>query len=174
VRRHDHLDTALEDAEEALLASHGATRGERRTMVDWLEDVIGSRECAQELFDRLTPAPRSADSYLCRQGDPTDTLIFIERGPISVILERQDLSSLRVRVFGAHTLVGEVGFFLDAPRSASLLAAPDAIAWALSRSAFDQFMKSYPKQALDLAIYVIRLQSERLTFANRQIASLQR
>jgi SulP family sulfate permease len=174
VRRHDHLDSALEDAEEALLASHDGTRGERRTMVDWLEDVIGSRECAQELFDHLTPAPRSADSYLCRQGDPTDSLIFIERGPISVILERQDLSSLRVRVFGAHTLVGEVGFFLDAPRSASLLAAPDAIAWALSRSAFEQFMKSHPKQALDLAIYVIRLQSERLTFANRQIASLQR
>ncbi len=111
-------------------------------MVDWLADVIGSRECAQELFDRLTPAPRSADSYLCRQGDPTDSLIFIERGPISVILERAGPVALRVRVFGAHTLVGEVGFFLEAPRSASLLAAPEAIAWALSRNAFDQFMHS--------------------------------
>jgi SulP family sulfate permease len=174
VRRYDHLDKALEEAEESVLASGDATGGVRGTMVDWLADVTGSRECAQELFERLKPAARSADSYLCRQGDPTDTLIFIERGPVSVILERQDQSPLRVRVFGAHTLVGEVGFFLDAPRSASLLAAPEAIAWALDRNAFDQFTKARPRQALALAIYVIRLQSERLTFANRQIASLER
>jgi hypothetical protein len=35
-------------------------------------------------------------------------------------------------------------------------------------------MRQRPKEALALAIHVIRLQSERLTFANRQIASLQR
>jgi SulP family sulfate permease len=172
--RHDHLDTALEEAEEDMLRAHAAARGERRSMVDWLADVIGEHGIAQELFERMTPAPRSADGYLCRQGDPTDNLIFVERGPVSVILEREELSPLRVRVFGAHTLVGEVGFFLDAPRSASLRAAPDATAWALSRDGFDQFMRQRPKEALALAIHVIRLQSERLTFANRQIASLQR
>jgi len=174
IHRFGHLDSALEDAEEALLSAHDTARGTRRSMVDWLQDVVGSRECAEELFGCLTPSPRSADSYLCRQGDPTDSLIFVECGPISVILERQDQSPLRVRVFGAHTLVGEVGFFLHTPRSASLVAGPDAIAWALSHSAFEQFMKRHPKQTFDLAIYVIRLQSERLTFANRQIASLER
>jgi SulP family sulfate permease len=174
VSRHDHLDAALEEAEEDMLRAHDAAEGQRRSMVDWLSDVIGDRAIAQELFEYMTPAPRSADGYLCRQGDPTDSLIFVERGPISVILEREELSPLRVRVFGAHTLVGEVGFFLDAPRSASLRAAPDSIAWALSREAFDRFMRQRPKEALALAIHVIRLQSERLTFANRQIASLQR
>jgi SulP family sulfate permease len=143
-------------------------------MVDWLEDVVGVRTVAEELFGRMTPAPRSADGYLCRQGDPTDSLIFIERGPVSVILERQEQSALRVRVFGDHTLVGEAGFFLEAPRSASLRATDDAIAWALDRPAFDEFMQRRPEQALALTIHVIRLQSERLTFANRQIASLQR
>jgi SulP family sulfate permease len=174
VGRHDHLDTALEEAEDNMLRAHAAAQGQRRSMIDWLTDVIGDSAVAKELFGRMSPAPRSADGYLCRQGDPTDSLIFVERGPVSVILERQELSSLRVRVFGAHTLVGEVGFFLDAPRSASLRAAPEAAAWALGRDAFDEFMHRHPKEALALAIHVIRLQSERLTFANRQIASLQR
>jgi SulP family sulfate permease len=174
IGRHEHLDSALEEAEEDMLRAHDAAAGERRPMTDWLTDVIGDPAVAEELFSRMTPAPRNADGYLCRQGDPTDSLIFVERGPVSVILEREDLSPLRVRVFGAHTLVGEVGFFLDAPRSASLSAAPEATAWALSRAAFDQFMRQRPKEALALAIHVIRLQSERLTFANRQIASLQR
>src|SRR5262249_42763405 len=106
--------------------------------------------------------------------DPTDSLLFIERGPVSVTLEMRDHPPLRVRVFGAHTLVGEVGFFLDIPRSANLLAADGAIVWSLSHQAFDEFMQAYPKEALALTIYVIRLQSERLTFANRQISSLQR
>jgi CRP-like cAMP-binding protein len=68
-------------------------------------------------------------------------------------------------VFRDRTLVGEVGFFLNAPRSASLHAAPNALAWTLSRDAFDKFMNERPEQALALAVYVIGLQSERLTFA---------
>jgi sulfate permease, SulP family len=174
VRCYEHLEKALEDAEETLLAKRDASHGQQKTMVDWLEVVVGSRECAQELFAQLTPATRSAGSYICRQGDPTDSLLFIERGAVSVMLERKDSSPLRMRVFGAHTLVGEVGFFLDAPRSASLYAPTDTIVWSLNREVFQQFRKTRPENALALLTYVIGLQSERLTFANRQIAALER
>jgi len=171
---HDHVDGALEEAEETLLAAYAAFRGGRRSLADWLEEALGSREFAEELCAHLTPAPRDAESYLCRQGDPTDSLIFVERGPVTVILERPGLSPLRVRVFGAHTLVGEIGFFLDVPRSASLLAAGDSEAWALSHDAFEDLRKTRPECLSSLFTYIIRLQSERLTFANRQIVALQR
>jgi SulP family sulfate permease len=174
VCRHDHLDKALEEAEETLLAAHAESCGGRRSLVVWLEEALGSRGFAEELCAHLTPAARDADSYLCRQGDPTDSLIFVERGPVTVILERPGLSPLRVRVFGAHTLVGEIGFFLDVPRSASLLAAPDAVAWALVRGKFEDLQKTLPENLSALFVYIIRLQSERLTFANRQILALQR
>jgi SulP family sulfate permease len=172
--RYDYLDAALEEAEETMLSTYSGGLGPRRSIVDWLTEVVGSREHAQALFDRMKPTQPDARSYLCRQGDPTDSLFLIERGPVSVTLERQGQPDLRVRAFGAHTLVGEIGFFLDIPRSANLLAGSGAIVWSLSRSAFEQFKGAYPAQALALTIYVIRLQSERLTFANRQIASLQR
>ena len=81
---------------------------------------------------------------------------------------------MRVRVFGAHTLVGEIGFFLGVPRSASLLAAPEAVAWSLCRDAFERLKTSRSEQLSALFIYIIRLQSERLTFANRQILAIQR
>ena len=171
---HDRLDKALEEAEDMLLANHADAGGGPRSMLDWLESATGSRAFAQELMQKLTPAPRSADLYLCRQGDETDSLLFVERGPVSVILERPELPPLRVRVFGAHTLVGETGFFLGAPRSASLLVAAEAIVWALSRDAFETLKTTRPEHALALAIYVIRLQSERLTFATRQISALER
>ena len=174
VGRCEHLDKALEDAEEMLLAARAASRGNRPTLGAWLEDALGSHEFAEELCAHLTPAPRDAESYLCRQGDPTDSLIFVERGPVTVILERPGQPPLRVRVFGAHTLVGEIGFFLGVTRSASLLAAPDAVAWSLYRDAFESLKKTRPEHLSALFIYIIRLQSERLTFANRQIVALQR
>ena len=80
VGRHDHLDKALEEAEETLLAAHAESCGSRRSLTAWLEEALGSRGFAEELCAHLTPAPRDAHSYLCRQGDPTDSLIFVERG----------------------------------------------------------------------------------------------
>ena len=174
VCRHDHLDKALEEAEEVVLSTHSRSRGSRRSLVGWLAEALGSHEFAEALCAHLSPARRDADSYLCRQGDPTDSLIFVETGPVTVILERPGQPPLRVRVFGAHTLVGEIGFFLGVPRSASLLAAPDAVAWALGREAFEDLKKTRPDDLSALFIYIIRLQSERLTFANRQIIALQR
>jgi sulfate permease, SulP family len=174
IRRYDHLDAALEAAEEEVLTTYDAPASLRGSMVDWLTDVIGSREHAQELFGLMTPASCDASSYLCHQGDPTDSLLFIERGPVSVTLDRGTQQALRVRVFGAHTLVGEVGFFLNMPRSANLLAGPNAVIWSLGREAFDQFVTAYPKVGLALARYVIRQLSERLSFSNRQNAALQR
>jgi sulfate permease, SulP family len=174
VGRYDRLDEALEEAEEMVLAAHASSRGNRQSLAAWLQEALGAHEFAEELCTRLTPAPRDADSYLCRQGDPTDSLIFVERGPVTVILERPGLPPVRARVFGSHTLVGEIGFFLDVPRSASLLAAPDAVAWSLCRDAFESLKKTRSEQLSALFIYIIRLQSERLTFANRQILALQR
>jgi sulfate permease, SulP family len=174
IRRYDHLDAALEAAEEEILTTYDAPASLRGSMVDWLADVVGSRGHAEELFGLMTPASCDANSYLCHQGDPTDSLLFIERGPVSVTLDRGTQQALRVRVFGAHTLVGEVGFFLNTPRSANLLAGPNAVVWSLGREAFDQFVTAYPKVGLAFARYVIRQLSERLSFSNRQNAALQR
>jgi len=170
----DHLDSALEAAEEKMLSAYEAPNSLRSSMIDWLTEMIGSRTDAEALFGRMIPAPQDSNSYLCHEGDPTDDLLFIERGPVSVILDRSDEPDLRIRVFGARTLAGEIGFFLNVPRSASLVAAPEAIVWALTRTSYNDFVVDHPQVALALAIYVVRLQSERLIFANRQIEALQR
>jgi SulP family sulfate permease len=174
VQYHDNLDAALEAAEEEMLLAYNVSSSLRGTVVDWLTEVVGSRADAEALFGRMIPAPRDSNAYLCHEGDPTDDLLFIERGPVSVILNRGDQAGLRVRVFGAHTLAGEIGFFLNVPRSASLRAAHDAVVWSLSRASYNEFISDRPQVALALATYVVRLQSERLLFANRQIEALQR
>ena len=61
VRVPDDLDVALEEAEETILATSEMSVGLHRSMVDWLTEVVGSREQAHALFDRMTPAPRELE-----------------------------------------------------------------------------------------------------------------
>ncbi len=165
------LDEALEQAENAVLRAHGAAKVTHRPLVEWLAAALGNEEFATELACRLAPAPVEG-GFLCRQGDPTDTLLFVERGSVSVLLERPGQEPLRLRVFGAHTLVGEIGFFLDAERTASLKAEDATVVWALGRDAYRELAASRPDIMLALLTYVVRMQSERLAFATRQIAAL--
>jgi SulP family sulfate permease len=173
VRPYSTLDAALEEAEAETLDALRDPSRERASLRNWLSGALGSADHARVLAEYLTPA-KAQDRCLCRQGDATDSLLFIEAGRVSVMLERPGQAPLRVRVFGAHTIVGEVGFFLDAPRTATLYLEEESAVWALYRPAFERLKSAEPDLVAALFTYVIQLQSERLAFATRQIAALQR
>jgi sulfate permease, SulP family len=165
------LDSALEQGESEVLASHAAAGTIDRPLLVWLEMALGTLEFARELVTRLVPAAVAETGYLCRQGDPAETLLFIERGRVSVLVERPDQEPVRVRVFGAHTLAGEIGFFLESARTASLKIDAQTVVWSLDRNAFHELATSRPDVVLALFTYIVRIQSERLAFATRQIAA---
>jgi CRP-like cAMP-binding protein len=102
----------------------------------------------------------------------TDELYFIEKGQVSAVLEQNVSAPIRVRVFGPRTIVGEIAFVLDVPRTASLRVDEHAIVWSLSRRAFRGLMTMHPNLALALMQAVVRMQAERLSFATRRIAGL--
>jgi sulfate permease, SulP family len=80
---------------------------------------------------------------------------------------------MRMRGFGANTIVGEMAFVLNVPRTASLRVDDDAIVWSLSRSAYRDLVTTSPGIILALLQSMLRLQAERLSFATRRIADLQ-
>lgn len=168
------LDEALEAGEALVLQQHGFTAATYRPLADWFADALGTVDYAQALIAALVPARPIDAQYLCRQGDDTDNLLFVERGRVSVLVERPGLPPIRYRVFGANTVVGEVGFFLGVPRTASLRVDGDAQVWSLERAAFEHLKQDRPEMANALLTYTIRTQAERLSFATRQLAALQR
>ncbi len=116
------LEQALEHYEELLLVEgHGGTEG-RADFAGWLAAELGSRETALALAsvaDRLELEPGQA---LCRQGEATDALLFIDRGRVNVLLDLESGRQIRLRVIDGRTVLGEMGFFMHAPRSATVLA----------------------------------------------------
>jgi SulP family sulfate permease len=166
------LDEALEQGENVVLAAQRTITTTHQPLLDWLTGALSSVEYARELSHRLTPTASADVRYLCRQGDPTEALLFIERGRVSVLVDRPDHEPMRVRVFGPHTLVGEIGFFLQTARTASLKAEDGTIVWSLGRTAFHDLASQRPDIVLALFSYIVRIQSERLAFATRQVVAL--
>jgi SulP family sulfate permease len=168
------LDEVMELWEDLMLAECNLALQPGMRLTDWLTVVLGGAEHALSLAGYMTPCQLAANDYICRQGDPTDALLFMERGRVSVLLEEPGRRPMRVRVFGPKTILGEVGFFLDTPRTATLRADEPTVVWSLSRDNFYTLRQETPETMAALFTYIVSMQSERLAFATRQIASLNR
>jgi SulP family sulfate permease len=166
-------ETALEFAEVSVINEVFADGPEPVTLAGWLTQALGCEAYAHQLLPLLQRTDLKAGAYICRQGDPTDSLIFIERGRIGVMIEA-GRDEHCVRIFGPHTIAGEQGFVLQTPRSASLKVEQDATIWSLSRKAYETLIETQSDVVFALMRDIIRLQSERLMFATRQAAVLSR
>ena len=71
-----------------------------------------------------------------------------------------------------HTIVGEMGFYRQIPRTATIVAEELSVVYRLTREAFDRMHAQDPTAAAVLHKLIIRLLSDRLEFANREIAAL--
>jgi SulP family sulfate permease len=160
-------NAALEFAENFVLAKADAPQPTSIPLADWLTQALGRRDLAELLIPLLEQENVSAGAYLCRQGDPTDTLLFIETGRVGVMVG-SGREELCVRVFGPHTIAGEQGFLLKQPRSASLKVEHNARIWSLPRETYDRLLQTNTDLVIALMSDIVRLQAERLTFATRQ------
>ena len=167
---HETIDAALEDAETAVLARAG-TNTAASSFADWLTHTLGEERLADLLMPFLRPSDRAVGHYLCRQGEPTTTLLFIESGRVAVTVG-SGTRETTVRVFGSHTVAGEHGFILQLPRTANLRVDQPARVWSLERRDFDTLSAEQPALVIALLRDIIRLQSERLAYATRQNAAL--
>ncbi len=165
------IDEALEAAENALLKVHRAEIPAACGESGWFARALGDPALAEALSGYLERSRRAAGEVLCRQGDPADSLLFVERGTVAVIVEGTGGARVRVRVYERHTVLGELGFFLGAARTATLEVAEEAVIGTLDRVSFERLSGENPPLALALMRYLVVVQAERLTFATRQLTA---
>ena len=65
-----------------------------------------------------------------------------------------------------------MGFYRQAPRAASVIAEESTVVYWLSKQSFDRMEKEHPEAAAAFHELIIRLLSDRLEFANSEIAAL--
>ena len=123
VRCFDTLDLALQHAEDALLRAAGvAAAGLGQSLADHISAMLGEPVQQAELAPYLAPLQLDAGEVLIRQGERDEAMYFIERGRVSIWLERPGTTPVRLASTATGGLVGEMALYRGGVRSATVIA----------------------------------------------------
>ncbi|MFZ0902459.1 MAG: DHA2 family efflux MFS transporter permease subunit, partial [Mycobacterium sp.] len=86
-----------------------------------------------ELRDHAEQVELEAGSYLLHAGEPSDSLYVVRSGRLQVLQ-----NDVVLRELGRGEVIGELGFLIDAPRSASIRAMRDSTLVRLTKAEFDK------------------------------------
>jgi SulP family sulfate permease len=156
-------DEAVEWCEDQMLKEERITRkilpqslkGQLEMMFPNLVDYEG-------MVQYLKKQHFEAGEYLARQGDPSDSIYFIEQGSVSVQLEVEGGTTTRLRKLGAGTLIGEIALYSQRSRSASVIAETTATVYSLSHEDLQRMETEQPNAAAAFHKFIAHLLAERL------------
>jgi len=168
------LDRALESCEKAVIAAHLPEGGEARTLRDWLTQALVSAEYAEQLAEVCERLEVDKDEIIASQGEPAHSMHFILEGRVGIIVRMDDGRLIRVRSLGPHTTIGEMGLITNQLRSATIQAEVPSVLYALSADAYERIKRDNSALSQALLTYVIRVMTERLSFASKVIGVLRR
>lgn len=167
LHRFDDLDHALEWCENLLLAE--AKDLAATTRADASLDPEDLRALAA--FFETVSLPSGA--RLAAQGEAGDTMFMVESGRVGVYLRLSETGAVkRLRSYGAGTVLGEMGLYTRAPRSADLVADADTRVLRFTAERVAELEAAHPRLALKLHRHVVRALSERLHAANDEVRLL--
>ena len=103
----------------------------------------------------MRPVQVVRGQILVEQGEPADMLYIVEFG----LFEVRDANGTSVAEIGAGELIGEIGFFAQTPRIATVVAVRDSEVREIDRAGFEALALSVPR----LQGEVIRALANRLS-----------
>ncbi len=107
-----------------------------------------------------------------RQNNSPSGLYFLETGQVTVQLEAEDGSIIRLRQMSAGTLVGEIGTYLNQAATASVIADQPSTLYHLSLEALKRMEQSDPEIAAAFHRFMARFMAERLTHTTETLQAL--
>lgn len=166
------LNSALAWCEDQVLAK--AKVGVDVTADDfeaWLRRQLGKDVRLSDVMAYFERKTLDGGQEIYHQGDPADTLHLVALGRLNIEVASTDGQSLRVRRMMTHTVVGEMGFFRQGVRSASVSSDGPAILFSLTRANFDRMRREHPDLAIAFTAFIIRILADRIESVNREIAT---
>ncbi len=175
VRFFEDLDHGMEWCEDQMLEKHEITmRIAIANIRNQLFELGFAKANTDKLRSYLEVVQRAKGEYLLHQDDPSPDLYFIEAGHVSVFLEMPDGKPVRVQAHNMGTFIGELGFYLDAPRTASVVADTNVMAYRLTQKAVAEMKAKDPELAIAFNELMLAVIAERLAAANRELMALNR
>lgn len=171
----EDVDRAIEWAEDRLLRDLLDERlpaGEMPLEQSGILHNFGPDETVA-LKARLTRVTHPKGGVIFRQGDSGTDLFIVTRGTASAYIHQPTGRDVRLVTFAPGTVFGELAILDAGPRSASIIADEDFVAYALSQAQFAVLAREAPAVAIKLLANLGRELSGRLRRADRMIDELE-
>lgn len=159
-------DRALEWCEDQLM-TEAQVRVENVPLEQILRRALPAPEMVARLMAYFQPTVMEQGDCLVQQGEPSTDMYFIESGRVAVQLSIPGQEPVRLRSMGSGTVVGEVAFYLDLPRSASVIAEEPTKAYRLTRSSLKIMATQDPELSAKLHELIAQLLAGRLAETTR-------
>ena len=164
VRAFDDLDHAVEWCEGRVLEEAGVSASiNQEPLSVLLREGLGITADPGRLMPYLETVEVAEGQEVIRQGDAADDLLFLESGALTAVLARPDADPIRLRTMAPGVAVGEVGMYLQSPRTASVVADRPSRLHRLSRRSLEDMEARDPELAAELHRAFARLMARRLT-----------
>ena len=165
---HD-LDQGLEWCEDKLLESMPKNLQQSDASIENTLSLLIPDKNQRDIFEGyLEKIEIPTNTILFKQDDIVDCLYFIESGQVAVFIEK-DQSIVRVSKSGAGTIVGEIGFYLHTPRTATVRTESTCVVYKLTENSMLKLEKSTPDIALTFHKSIINVLALRVIQTNYEL-----
>lgn len=159
---------ALAWCEDALLAAAGIDcSADAVDLETWLHEQLGGAATAADLLAYLERRSFEGGAVLYRQGEPADAVDLVVAGRLAVDLAPDADPTHRVRSIATHAVVGEMGFFGRAARSATVSAEGPVTVMSLTRGHFERMRRERPDLAAAFYEFLLRTLADRIRVSER-------
>ncbi len=163
----DDADHALEWCEDFILREAGyEPQFGFHPLADQLAAMFETAADHERFASYLKPVEFAAGDFLFHVHDHEKRVFLIERGELTIFMDKADGERYRLRRVGPGSLLGIAGFFRHAAAGALVFAQAetDGRAFALSADAFEGMKVEEPALAMAFQAHVLSFLSDR--FAN--------
>lgn len=167
------LNLAMAWCEDQVLASANVNAiGGTAGFENWLKLQLGPQVSLPDLFAYLEVKSTERSEVLYRQGDPADTMDIVAEGALVIDVANERGENVRVRRINTHSVIGEMGFFRHAVRSATVSSDGPVKLFTLSRANFERMRKERPDLAYAYDDFIVSILADRVDTANRSLTAL--
>jgi small-conductance mechanosensitive channel len=122
-----------------------------------LFNTLNEAELSQ-IAEKLVYTPFAKGDYIMRQGEIASWLFIIENGTTEVFLESSNGDRQLINTTQGQCLLGEMGLMTGAPRSATVVAKSDVLAYRLDKESFQKILTKRPELADEITKVLVARQ----------------
>ena len=166
------LDRGMEWCENEILRDEDFQTSQKRGIFERIGDSLSGEDQLDKLALYLHKEDVSSGQLLTDIGDKSESVFFLESCTASAYILDSTGNERRVSGAGRGAIYGEIGFFLNIPRTAIVRVDSEGEIYKLTHTALAQMEREEPEIAAVVVRYVAQIVTERLVDTTKALRSV--